>query len=287
VLAAGGPPEGRGGGKGGGETSLLNNLSIPAKFINAAAGETPPPGLTYVCGSYPNFVNEPPTGPLSTGWPIDTAVYYWVQKTAAKWTADCSSGAPITLYAQGDWGDNLIGDAPLSAGRPIRVEMTLQEVVDSAGSAPVNGSGYPVAKLEPAKLDRLSAYGVPCVSNCSDTAGAPETDPAMQFRIFDPTAELKIEQTSPTSKIYYNNLVGAEINASGGVVYGLNWGTRGGSAEAATAGLYTLKFQTKKTLQGGFVDGSTCEPDVGFSGCWTIDIEVTQGGGGGGQGGRT
>ena len=68
---------------------------------------------------------------------------------------------PWTVTAE--WGDNLSGDAKLKVGSPIRVELGL---FDYTG-APMQG--YTVVKLEPAALDRESAYGTLAVTGATGT----------------------------------------------------------------------------------------------------------------------
>ena len=60
----------------------------------------------------------------------------------------------------GAWGDNLAGDAKLSTGSPIRVEIVLTNRDDYSVNIPAGTlQGYDVIKLQPSTLDRLSAYG--------------------------------------------------------------------------------------------------------------------------------
>jgi hypothetical protein len=63
-----------------------------------------------------------------------------------KWQAQCYTATAATVSAA--WGDNLTGDAKLSVGSPIRVELGL---FDAELSVPLL-EGYTVVKLDPNAL---------------------------------------------------------------------------------------------------------------------------------------
>lgn len=132
-------------GKPGGETAA-QNLSVPVILVG--------PLGTLVCGESvvaPSAL-VPPTGTPLTGYEVPG--YYWVQKVHT-WQAQCFNAIAASVF--GNWGDNLAGDARLKVGSPIRVELVLTNM--GIYASPQTLQGYTVIKLEPSKLDRLSAYG--------------------------------------------------------------------------------------------------------------------------------
>jgi len=232
-----------------------NNLSFATKFVPNAINA---PTLRLACSTTPTD----PDGPYcSTQFPG-----YWCQKTLAVWQAACIEGSgpgPTTVTAL--WGNNLLGDAPLKAGRPIRVEMVLTE---SGGTA---GPGYIVTNLTPELEDRLATYG---------------TDGAVQntdYVVFDDGARLKIETcvdtgcTQTSGEIYEGAFI-PEINSLGKVVYGYNWGTAG-KATAAQPGIYKLTF----TAIGTTIDSAPGAQPCTVGNCTFVIITVTQSAGGGGR----
>ena len=238
----------------GGETTAVNNLSIPTIFVG-----TNPFGLS--CPSGPTD----PSGDPSTGYPINTSNYYYVQGLNS-WQAQCAT-ASTGGTANVAWGDNLVGgSAALMVGHPIRVEVALS---DPASTTMI---GYTVQKLDPNALDRESAYGVlaagtPGAFTVSSTATGP-----MGAGLWDAGAQWDIHLQNSTSTVFAGDAT-AEINATGRVVYGYN-------LRVQTAGTYVLEFTapglTLSSPNGGTVNGDTA----------TINIVVTSGGGGGsGRGG--
>ena len=147
-LALAAPPEGKGGGKGGGETTLTNNLSVPAIFV------TSPGTFNVTC---PATATDPTGTPL-TGYEVPG--YYFVQGVH-QWQAECTTAAAGTVTAAVDWGDNLEGTA-LKSGTPIRVEVGLTDPTASM-------TGYHVIKLQPSLSDKASTYGTLAAS---ETGGA-------------------------------------------------------------------------------------------------------------------
>ena len=117
--------------------------------------------------------------------------YYYKQRDA-KWQAPCYKATPPGVQVLGAWGDNLIGDARLKVGSPIRVELVLW---DSSGVS--DGQlGYKVIKLEPSELDRFSDYGHLAAgtegpwSSTPMALGAIVHDPAARSRSSGSSAEL-------------------------------------------------------------------------------------------------
>ncbi len=274
AFAKGGPPAGAGGGTGGpavgggggshggggggGETTLANNLSVPAIFVSAN-GTAQMPGPTCD-GQYraPASTEVP-----LTGFEIDPTAYYYVQGVNV-WQAGCLLKAPAdapTVLA--DWGDNLSGTAKMSVGSPIRVEVGLDAKAQGL-------EGLTVVKLEPSKADRLSKYGTLATPNGTGGYYATSVNPFQETRVWDADASLTIYNKA-TGAVVTNAAATAEINATGRVVYGYN-------LRVTTAGTYTIEFRTTNVK----MTNATGEDGRLFS----LDIVVSGSGGGGGGGGR-
>ena len=236
-------------------SELGNNLSFATKFVPGTAGA---PTLRLACSVLPTY----PSGSRCTLFPD-----YWCQKTDAVWQASCTTGPDDgTTFVTATWGANLLGDASLKAGRPIRVEMALTE----AGGP--SGEGYVVTNLTPELEDRLATYG---------------TDGAVQntsYGVFDAGATLKIESCPDTTCSVPNGVVlpetafVAEINSLGKVVYGYNWGTKG-KASAPEAGIYKLTFTANGTT---IVDAPGAQRCSALENCTYVVVTVAKAAGGGG-----
>ena len=233
---------------------LGNNLSFPTKFVGGGG-----PTTRVACD--PDS-RTPPGGPQCTNFPG-----YWCQKTEAVWQAVCEAAPPDgTVFVNTQWGSNLLGDAPLKAGRPIRVEMVLTEV------AGPSGAGYVVEKLTPELEDRLATYG----TSGADFSGA--------YVVYDAGATLTIETcpdkscTFPNGTVLPETIFTAELNSLGKVVYGYNWGTSG-KGTAAQPGIYKLTFRANGTLITSPAGAQQCAQGEN---CVYVIIEVTQSSGGGG-----
>ena len=206
---------GPGGGGGGGETTVANNLSVPAVFIGSAGFGLTNPDL------------QMPTGDPSTGWAVDPTGYYYVQGTN-KWQAQYVVQSSDTATAK--WGDNLLGgSASLKVGHPIRVEMGLTS--DTVTTL----QGFTVIKLEPALADRLSKYGTKAISD--GNGGWMGNPVAMPARVWVAGATLTISGPSGTTTV----AMPGEINATGAVVFGYNW-------RPTAAGDYVLTFNVPSTV---------------------------------------
>ena len=244
--------------KGGGEEVYGNNLSVPAIFAGATTGM---PALRTACE---NGAKNPGGDGSATS---DTFPGYWLQKTAATWTADCAyvPSGPVDVLA--DWGDNLTNENAPSAGRPIRVEVALL----TTPTDPMKG--YLVEKLQPDLEDRASAYGTKG-TELSTVTGTPA-------RVWDGSASLKIQRAGSTP--VYDGPMSAEINSTGGIVFGYNWGIKGAPP---TPGTYTITFSVNG--EHANITGSPDAAAVVDSPAST-HLTVTLGsgvGGGGGRGGR-
>jgi len=264
ALAKGGPPAGAGAGKGGGggggggETTLANNLSVPAIFVSTN-GTAQMPGP--VCDG--EYRAPAPTEVPLTGFEIDPAAYYYVQGVNV-WQAGCLLKAPADAPAVlADWGDNLTGTAKMSVGSPIRVEVGLDALAQGL-------EGLTVVKLEPSKADRLSKYGTLATPNGTGGYYATSVKPFAETRVWDADASLKIYNKA-TGAVVTNAAATAEINATGRVVYGYN-------LRVTTAGTYTIEFRTTNVV----MTNATGEDGHLFS----LDIVVSSSSGGGGGGRR-
>lgn len=226
AMAKGGPPGGEEAG---------NNLSIPAIFVPDPSGG---PALRLPCGTYavPGWDGVPPS-----------TVYdgYWLQKTGATWSADCVTAPTASVLA--DWGDNLTTRPTLASGKPIRVEVSLLD------PAAVGMNGFRITNLTPELEDRLATYGtrgVPDDAWITGAEGAPLT------RVFDTGATLTIEQLDANGApvaVIVDGPMTAEINSTGTVIYGFNWGSKG-RKNTPPPGTYRITFRTVATTIIGITD---------------------------------
>lgn len=241
-----GPPDG-------GEDSTPNSLSVPV--INVATTSAP-----FVCAStalvmpsgtqvyYPTGFDNPIVTPPEGGT-LPAEGNYYIQGEAA-WQAECGTTVDM-LSVAADWGDNLGGDAKLSVGAPVRVEVGL--LVDTAVHTDYAAlQGFKVVKLTE-ELDRNATYGTLGVAEDLD-----------EVRAYDDDARLRILDSSGTA--IYDASFSAELNSTGRIVYGYNW-------RPTAAGVFTLEFTAPavKILNG--VDDHTT----------TIEVTVISRTGGGGR----
>jgi len=289
VPAAATPPEGKGPpdgkGPGGGEVdTTTHSLSVPAVFV----GDNP---YNLTCdGSSTPPDGEPVTGLEGEDFTVETegTGYFYVQGVNV-WQASCLDGDPVTepVSVTAEWGDNLGGDAKLKIGSPIRVEVGLIEVIDDAAAETRGFTGYTVIKLEPEQLDRVSAYGTEAVGDPENGFAAvpvtpfksvvdpeaEETTYRYETRVWDADAMMQIfpldESGMPGAAIVTEVPAGAEINATGRIVYGYN-------LRVTEAGHYRIVYTFRNVTVTG-TDGTGYTQDS-----TTMDIEVVPGGGQGG-----
>jgi hypothetical protein len=198
-----------------------------------------------------------------TGFSIDPAASWFVQGVH-KWQAPCKTweATGVLVPVMGAWGDNLVGDAKLKVGSPIRVELVLSY------DSPDTVDGYVVEKLQTELLDRASKYGT--LATEDGIGGWFATPSAFVPGVYDSTATLRIEKSDGTW--LYDQPTTAEINAKGIVVYGYN-------LRVPTAGAYLITYTVPKVDFTG-ADAGQCADQ-------TCSLLITVGGGGGGgQGGR-
>lgn len=255
----GGPGGGGGGGGGGGEETASQNLSVPAILVG--------PLGTLDCGTEttPSPL-VPPTGTPLTGYEVDPAAYWWVQKVHT-WQAQCFNADTALVF--GAWGDSLTGDASLKTGSPIRVELVL---TNSGGSTLASMEGYKVLKLQPSQLDRYSAYG----HDAQPTEGGGWVDTLDTFLpaewvVHDSDMMLSVEHLASGSFPVPLQAIAPEINATGKIVYGYN-------LRVTAAGTYRIRFYAPSVTITG-VDAGTFDANNA-----SLDIVVGGGGGGGGGG---
>jgi len=199
---------------------------------------------------------------IKDGFEINPAEFYFVQGQN-QWQAPCSNySAGSIVNVEGAWGDNLTGTSKLKVGSPIRVELVLSQFEPL-----MTPDGYTVVKLEPSKLDRESAYGTLASGAAPDWVATPSP---MTPLVYDAAASMVITKADGTV-VASENPAGAEINATGKVVYGYN-------LRVQAAGQYTITFTVPNVDFGGRCDAGTCPGDTA-----TLPITVTAGGGGGGR----
>lgn len=251
-----GPPDGKG------EDTTPNSLSVPvinvdtvsAPFACTSTALVMPSGTTI---DYPDGFDNPIITPPEGGT-LPAAGTYYIQGEAT-WQAECGTTTNM-LSVNADWGDNLGGDAKLSVGAPVRVEVGL--LVDTTVDTEYAGlQGFKVVKLTE-DLDRNATYG---------TLG--DAEDLGEVRAFDDDARLRILDSTDT--VVYDQVFTAELNSTGRIVYGFNW-------RPTDAGEFTLEFTAPavKILNG--VDDHTSEIAVTVS---TATGGGGKGGGGGGGGG--
>jgi hypothetical protein len=233
-----------------------NNLSVPTIMIGSSSFT----GVTCGTAAAPSAL-VPPTGTPLTGYPISPLDYYYLQGVH-KWQGQCYSTTDV-VPVTAEWGDNLSGDAKLKTNSPIRVELGL---FNDATAAPMDG--YTVIKLDPAALDRESAYGTLATYNGVDGFYATATS-FTKVRVFDTTVTFSIQNLDTLAYVVQPGTdASAEINATGNVVYGYN-------LRVSAAGHYQIRFITPGVTVTG-VDAGTFDANS-----VTLDITISGGGGGG------
>jgi len=250
-----GKPPGTPGGKPGGETAA-QNLSVPTILVGSLG--------TLVCGASVAAPRDlvPPMGTPLTGYEVPG--YYWVQKVHT-WQAQCFNATEASVF--GNWGDNLSGDARLKSGSPIRVELVLTNMTDYSATLPNGLQGYTVIKLEPSKLDRLSAYG----HEAGGPLGyIPITFGSGQWLVHDAGMQLSVQNLDTGVFAVPLQPIAPEINATGKVVYGYN-------LRVETAGNYRIRFNTTPAVTFTGTDVGTSDANNAY-----LDIVVVPGGGQGG-----
>lgn len=216
------------------EETLGNNLSVPLIVVPSASAEGLPTLRGGSCAA-----SMQPTGPKSAQYPA-----YYLQKTEAVWQAECAAMSTANVTA--NWGDNLISRPVLSSRQPVRVEVALEQTP----TQPM--TGYVVDNLTPDLEDRYATYGTKGVAT-----------PFSTVRVFDSGATLRIERVDGPGGVVYEGPIAAEVNSTGSVVYGYNWGVKGKSGRALP-GTYQITFQSNNTtitaVDAGDVSKATFTP---------------------------
>ena len=241
------PWAGTGGGPGGEEGTLGNNLSVPTVFVPSYNG-APVLRVPSAAGTL-----ALPMGQASTEFPG-----YYLQKTESTWQAEYTTATTAAVVA--DWGDNLTERPTLTARQPLRVEMGLY--------VPTTMQGFVVEKLTPDVEDRYATYG---------TTGVPAT--FAEARVLDEGATLTVKNAS-TGVNVYDGPMSTEVNSTGAVVYGYNWGIKG-RKNFPVSGTYELTFTTNHTTLAGVRDGAATWTPTSTT--ITVVLNSTSGGGGGHQ----
>ena len=193
-----------------------------------------------------------------TGFPVSG--HYYVQGVH-QWQAETvvgESGLAVTAA----WGDNLIGDAKLKTGSPIRVEVGLLAML-----ADDTMTGWDVIKLEPDLLDRLAFYG----TLADSTTGASYPDDYSVVRVYDADGWLKVYKVGDPDHPIVDEAASAEVNSTGRIVYGYN-------LRVVEQGSYVLWFSFPNVPISGSNGGTFTTNTVSL----TIDVVP----GGGKKGGR-
>lgn len=199
------------------EETLGNNLSVPLIVVPSASAEGLPTLRGGSCAA-----SMQPTGPKSAQYPA-----YYLQKTEAVWQAECTTMTTANVTA--NWGDNLISRPVISSRQPVRVEVALEQTP----AQPM--VGYVVENLTPDLEDRYATYGTRGVETAFSTV-----------RVFDSGATLRIERIDGPGGVVYEGPIAAEVNSTGSVVYGYNWGVKGKS-NRALPGTYLVTFKVNNT----------------------------------------
>ncbi|HVC68222.1 MAG TPA: hypothetical protein VND44_11545 [Acidimicrobiales bacterium] len=186
---------------------------------------------------------------------------YWLQQTAATWSSYCTTATAATVTAQ--WGSNLTDSPQLHADKPIRVEVGLLDM--AATGDPY--LGYAITNLTPTLPDQSATYGTDGTTFLSGVNGGAQT------RVWGPGATLNIRDTG-TDSVIYNGPISAEINSTGAVVFGFNWG---GSSSSTTdpAGTYELTFTIPSPITIDAVAAGTTNQPTFTSDSTTLTVTVS------------
>ncbi|MGC8481627.1 MAG: hypothetical protein ACP5PJ_08770 [Acidimicrobiales bacterium] len=148
--------------------------------------------------------------------------------TSATWSAYCTDAASATVTAQ--WGSNLTDAPTIHANQPVRIEVGLLDM--SASGSPYQG--YAITNLTPNLDDRYATHGTDGTTFQSGVNGGTQT------RVWGPGTTLTITNTSTNTSVY-SGAISAEINSTGAVAYGFNWGG-GNTGTTDPAGTYQITF---------------------------------------------
>ncbi|WP_454778329.1 hypothetical protein [Georgenia muralis] len=264
------------------EEEGTKNLSVPV--ILADDGEkaglfnaVTVPGLPTGDADYTNAVpgDEVPDGDYYTGVGSDTyPSTVDPEFDADMWGADRTVVTDVPVVTDVKWGDNLLSHTfPGTGTQPIRVEVNLF-AHDPTAFEPM--LGYDAISLEGEMRDEL--FGTDGL--------AAELAPM----VFAPGATLTIlkaeEETGTYSEVAVSErLMPSEVNASGRLIYGFNWGSPSGVANPGV-GWYRLIFtvpddsvvQLQDALLGDDEEGEEGPTNVPYiRDCKTATIDVALG----------
>jgi hypothetical protein len=297
--------QGQGGGKGGGgggETTLGNNLSVPAVFAEGI-GVTGLVigGVPLNTGLRPTAEDNCPTPPCfdSSSAMVVNGVTYYPQQTASTWRAGYIDAGPngtntiqeVTVA----WSDNITGQYWTPRSK-VRVETVLSE---SPTSGPL--TAYNMFSLSGTKRTELFA---------TDST----TFDSLYRTVFSPLAHLTIQKlTGENGTLVFTCFDGAvyqsfgteggggytaEVNGSGNLIYGYNWDVASCSSDpTALSGWWrlTFKIDPSATIGGATVNSNTNLVALAPSGALfvpkldtsnnqsTLDIKITETRKGGGK----
>lgn len=213
----------------GAETTGTKNLSTPVILVDQdtmSAGFNPVtvPGAPTGTADYVKDGQNYYTGVAVAGADADTWGASWVFENARPVSADVK------------WGDNLLSHTfSGNENQPIRVEVNL---FATATTTATYGTmlGYTTVSLQGTQQDEV--FG---------TLGIAEPLTAM---VFTPKATISILQYDPATRWYSkvvapDTVISGEVNGSGKVIYGFNWGTSSGLLQPGV-GNYRLIFKVAK-----------------------------------------
>ncbi len=246
----------------------MGGTSLNARVVGIASSPT---GLGYLMvaadGGIFAFGDAPFYGSMG-GSSLDAPIVgiafypgYWLQKTAATWSAYCTEATAATVTAQ--WGSNLTDSPQAHADKPLRVEVGLLDM--AATGDPY--LGYNITNLTPTLPDQSSTYGTDGTTFLSGVNGGAQT------RVWGPGATLSIRNTG-TDSVIYNGPISAEINSSGSVVYGFNWGG-GNSGTVDPAGTYELIFTIGASITIDAVTAGTTNQPTFTANSTTLTVVVS------------
>ena len=226
----------------GGETETAgNNISWPVIFAEGVPETMVIRPASTETAAFAEFVTATATDPTVYFWYSGNTVDqtyppYYVQGTASTWRAQVVDGSAQPKYAaEAAWGDNLAGDASLSAGHPIRIEVALS----ATGVGTLRGFNMTVL---------ANASSPDEVQGTNGTLG--DFTPLLYTSAFTFTID------GPDGTVTLPKPMAAETNVGGRLVYGAQF-------TPAVAGVYTLRFRlgsgsnaTITSAVNGVVDSS-------------------------------
>lgn len=191
---------------------------------------------------------------------------YYEQKSINTWQGEWAKGGGVMQEVNAKWGDNLNGDASLSSGAKIRIEMVLTKDVTATPM-----TVYPMKLLSGSGTNELQ--GTTGVATTTNTAFVMATNARLIIQKFNgATLEAPvIDQALFDSSIPDGlNKLSGEIPVSGNFTYGFVWGAAPG------AGTYRLTFKLDENSAFGTGNPAnhTLMKTATAPAVWVSDTEV-------------